>query len=74
MIHHSEENSWGKGRALDKERIISEFVDITPITNKRRHEGCMTKFLEKFKVNGVQDPGFNSFREFLPMSAPLVNF
>ena len=55
MIHHSEENSWGKGRALDKERIISEFVDITPIPNKRSDEGCMTKFLEKFKVNGVQD-------------------
>ena len=62
MIHHSEENSRGKDCALDKERIISEFVDITPITNMRRDEGCMTKFLEKVKVNGVQDPGFNSFR------------
>ena len=64
MIPHSEENSWGKGRALGKERIISEFVEFTPTTNNRHDEECMTKFLEKVKVNGVQDPGLTSFGNF----------
>ena len=53
MIPRPEENSWGKGRALDKERIIHEFVDYTPIMNKKGDEECMTKFLEKVKLNGV---------------------
>ena len=34
----------------------------------------MTKFLDKVKVNGVQNPGLTPFREFLPRSAPLIDF
>ena len=74
MIPRPEENSLGKGRALDKERIIHEFIEFTPIMNKKHYEECMTKSLEKVKVNGVQDPGLTPFGEFLPRSAPLVNF
>ena len=74
MIPRPEENSWGKDRVLDKERIIREFVKFTPIMNKKRDEECMAKFLDKVKVNGVQDPGLTPFKEFLPRSAPLVDF
>ena len=31
-------------------------------------------FLDKVIVNGVQDPGLTPFEEFLPRSAPLVDF
>ena len=31
LIPRPEENSWGKYRALNKERIIQEFVEFTPI-------------------------------------------
>ena len=34
----------------------------------------MTKFLNKVKVNGVHDLGLTPFGEFLPRSAPLVDF
>ena len=64
----------GKDQSLDKERIIHEFVEFTPITNQRRDEESMSIFLDKVKVNGVQDPGLTPFREFLPRSVPLVDF
>ena len=35
-----EENSWGKEKPLDKERIIGAFVEFTPIMNKRQEEEC----------------------------------
>ena len=34
----------------------------------------MTAFLDATVVNGVQDPGITPFAEFLPRSAPLVDF
>ena len=34
----------------------------------------MTEFLDATIVNGVQDPGITPFKEFLPRSAPLVDF
>ena len=55
-------------------RSSSEFVEFTPIMNKRRDEECMAVFLDKVIVNGFQDPGLTPFKEFLPRSAPLVNF
>ena len=42
--------------------------------NKKHDEECMMKFLDKGKVNGVQDPGLTPFEEFLPRSAPLIDF
>ena len=59
---------------LDKERIIWEFVEFTPVMNKRQDEECMAIFLDKVIVNGVQDPDLTPFKEFLPRSAPLVDF
>ena len=40
--------------------------------NQREDEECMSMFLDKIIVNGVQDPGLTPFEEFLPRSAPLV--
>ena len=34
----------------------------------------MSAFLDSVTVNGVQDPGLTPFVEFLPRSAPLVDF
>ena len=68
------ENSWGHGRFLDKENIIRKFVGYNPVMNRRRDEECMTTFLDAVIVNGVQDPGLTPFEEFLPRSAPLVDF
>ena len=42
--------------------------------NKKKDEECMTMFLDQVIVNGVQDPGLTPFEEFLPRSAPLVDF
>ena len=42
--------------------------------NRKEDEECMSKFLDKVIVNGVQDPGLTPFEEFLPRSAPLVDF
>ena len=33
LIPRPVENSWGKDQALNKERIIREFVDFTPVMN-----------------------------------------
>ena len=74
LIPCPKENSWGNKRVLNKERIIQEFVGFTPIMNQREDEGCMSMFLDKVIVNGVQDPGLTPFEEFLPRSAPLVDF
>ena len=72
LIPRPKENSWGNERVLDKERIIREFVGFTPIMNQREDEECMSMFLDKIIVNGVQDPGLTPFEEFLPRSAPLA--
>ena len=68
------ENLWGHRRVLDKENIIREFVRYTPVMNERKDAKCMTAFLDSVIVNGVQDPGLTPFEEFLPRSAPLVDF
>ena len=34
----------------------------------------MTTFLDSVIENRVQDPGFTPFEEFMPRSAPLVDF
>ena len=34
----------------------------------------MAIFLDKVKVNGVQNRGLTPFKEFLPRSAPLIDF
>ena len=74
MIPRPDENWWGKGWALDKERIIKEFCKFTPVTNKKWDQECMEKYLDKVKIDGVQDPGLTPFWEFLPISAPLVDY
>ena len=42
--------------------------------SKRQDEECMDIFLDNVNVNEVQDPGLTPFKEFLPRSAPHVNF
>ena len=42
--------------------------------NERKDAECMDAFLDSVIVNGVQDPGFTPFKEFLPRSAPLIDF
>ena len=42
--------------------------------NKKEDEECMSMFLDKVIVNEVQDLGLTPFEEFLPRSAPLVDF
>ena len=74
LIPRPEKNSWGHKRVLDKEKIIQEFVKFTPVMNQREDEECMSIFLDKVIVNRVQDPGLTPFEEFLPRSAPLVDF
>ena len=74
LIPRPKENSWGKGRALDKEGMIPEFIEFLPIMNLCQDEEYMSTFLDKVIVNGVQDPGLTPFEEFLPRSAPLVDF
>ena len=74
IIPRPKENSWGHRRVLDKEKIIREFVGFTPVMNRKEDEECMSMFLDKVIVNGVQDLGLTPFEEFLPRSAPLVDF
>ena len=74
MIPRPVENSWGKGQALNKERIIKEFCTFTPVMNKKRDQECMEKYLDIVKVKRVQDPGLTPFGEFLPRSAPLMDY
>ena len=74
MIPCLRKNSCGKDRALDKESFICEFVEFNLITNQRHNKECMSIFLDKVKVNGVQDTGLTPFREFMPRSAPLIDF
>ena len=74
LIPCPEENSWGKDGALDKERIIREFVKFLPIMNLQQDEECMTTFLDKVIAHGVQDLGLTPFEEFLSRSAPLVDY
>ena len=45
MIPRPVENSWGKGQALNKERIIKEFCKFIPVMNKKRGQECMEKYL-----------------------------
>ena len=59
---------------LEKENIIRAFVGTTPVMNTRTDAKCMTEFLDATVVNGVEDPGITPFKEFLPRSAPLVDF
>ena len=74
LILLPKENLWGHRRVLDKENIIREFVGFTPVMNQKEDEECMSIFLDKVIVNGVQDRGLTPFEEFLPRSAPLVDF
>ena len=59
---------------LDKENIIRAFVGFTPVINPRTVDSCLTEFLDATIVNRVHDPGITPFEEFLPRSAPLVDF
>ena len=74
LIPRPKENSWGHRRVMDKENIIRAFVGTTPVMNTRMDANGMTEFLDATVVNGVQDPGITPFKEFLPRSAPLVDF
>ena len=40
--------------------------------NQSEDEECMSMFLDKIIVNGVQDPGLTPVEEFLLRSAPLA--
>ena len=42
--------------------------------NQRKDAECMMDFLDATIVNGVQDPGITPIWEFLPRSAPLIDF
>ena len=42
--------------------------------NERKDAECMTASLDSVIVYGIQDPGFTPFEEFLPRSAPKVDF
>ena len=64
-------NVWGKGWELEKERIIEMFK---PVMNKKRDQECMELYLNKVRVDGVQDPGLTPFKEFLLRPAPLVDY
>ena len=56
LIPLPKENSWVHSQAvLDKENIIREFVGFTPVMNRKEDEECMSIFLDKVIVNGVQD-------------------
>ena len=68
------ENSLGHRRVLAKENIIRAFVGTTPVMNQRKDAECMMDFLDATIVNGVQDPGITPIWEFLPRSAPLIDF
>ena len=59
---------------IAKENIICAVVGTTPVMNQRKDAECMMDFLDATIVNGVQDPGITPFAEFLPRSAPLVDF
>ena len=74
LIPRPTETSWGYQCILDKENIIGKFVGYTPVMNQRKDEECMTTFLDSVIVNGVQNLGLTPFEEFLPRSAPLVDF
>ena len=73
LILRPKENSWGHLRVLDKDHVPA-FVGVTLKMNKRKDAECMTAFLDATVVNGVQDPGITPVEEFLPRSAPLVDF
>ena len=53
LIPCPRENSWGHGRVLYKEMIIREFFRFTPVMNRKEDEECMSKFLDKVIVNGL---------------------
>ena len=72
LIPRPKENSWGHLRVLDKENIIQKFVGHTPVMNKGKDAECMEAFLDAVIANGVQDPGFTPFEEFLPRCLLLL--
>ena len=74
LIPRPKENSWGHRWVLDKENIIHAFVGTTPVMNKPKDAECITEFLDAKVVNRVQDLGITPFANFLPRSAPLVDF
>ena len=58
MIPHPRETSWGKDQALDKERIIREFIKFTPVMNQRCDKESMVNIFYLVKVK--RGPGLNS--------------
>ena len=74
LFPRPKENSWGHLSVLDKENIIRAFVGYTPVLNEGKDAECMTASLGSVIINGVQDSGFTPFEEFLPRSAPKVDF
>ena len=74
LIPRPAENFWGKDQVLNKEKIITEFCGFTPVMNKKCDQECIEIYLDKVRVEGVQDPGLTLFGEFLPRSALLVDY
>ena len=76
LINHTELLDWGKGRALDKHEIVKVINGdgINPKTGAGNDAKCMRQFLSRVTPATVQNPGVTSWEQFIPESAPLVDY
>ena len=74
LVRQPQVVSWGTKKTFNPESLITVFVRYRPVMGRKQDESCMTKYLSRVMVNGLQDPGIGLRSAFLPEGAPLLEY
>ena len=65
---------WGESRKINKTSLVSQITGYKPRIARYKDEVCMKEYLEKIPKSTLPVPKFSTLKEYLPESAPLLDF
>ena len=74
LIEHPEKMCWGESRKINKTSLVSQITGYKPRIVSFKDEVCMKVYLEKIPKSTLPIPKISTLKEFLPESAPLLDF
>ena len=74
LIEHPENICWGESRTINKTKLVSQITGYRPRIASYKDEVCMKDYLENIPKSTLLIPKISTFKEYLPESAPLLDF
>ena len=74
LIEHPEKMCWGESRKINKTSLVSQITGYKPRISSFKDEVCMKAYLEKILKSTLPILKISTLKEFLPESAPLLDF